>query len=295
METLQKKIALPLDWKLMFLIQAMIAAGVHDLYTGRADLVPICGLPVVCYIVGLYIGRIRVRGQNIGILAAGLLLTFASSIKGLVELQKTNQTEFKGTGLYLDISTGNMVDKSLMIFDFALLACLIASLLLWALGKMKPAGKPWLTWLEIALLALIVAFIFRHDIRDGRLAAIKEAIKLIWDNPWGGFTVTALGINTSHDMYLDYARDYGCVVFYTLVIFQLLQILDWIRLVFVYKLKSLESFFLGLSLAFLTCFYLLESTAMQYRYMWYAGLILAGMTRTFIEKNKEEQKEKLEA
>ncbi len=281
---LLKKIELPLDFKLIFLIQGMILVGVHDLYAGRQDMVYGIGWSVVIYILGQYLARIRYRTYKLGIFIPFIAGSIYYLYLGLREVQRTKDMGLWKSGYYVN-SAGAIISNFEIIFFLAPIIIIACSLILWFLHYKKL--NKWLVALVAIIMAGFFLYLLRGNLRDGRLSAIKEALRLGWKNPWGGFTVTSLGINTSHCLWLDYFRDYGVMVFTMLVIFEVMTIIDVIRLIFIKKDLSLAGIILAVASIFYSCFYALEGDPMTYIYMWYTGLFVKGMLRRLLDERLE--------
>lgn len=274
-------IEVPLDWKLMFLIQAMVLMGVHDLYAGRQDMVYTIGWPVVIYIVGGYVARLKYRNYSIGIFIPLVIFSFYYLICGIREVSRTKDMGLWKSGYYVN-SAGAVISNYEIMFFLAPVIIIAYSLLIYFLHDKKI--NRWLTSLVAVALLLIFLYMVRGNFRDGRLSAIKEALILGWKNPWGGFTVTSLGINTSHCLWLDYFRDYGIMVFTLLIIFELMTIVDAFRLIFIKKDRSLAAIVLATLSIFYSVFYALEGDPLSYIYMWYTGLAVKGMVRRLLNE-----------
>lgn len=261
----------PLDLKLMFLIQGLLAMGVHDLYSGRQDMVFSIGIPAVFYILGVYLSRIYHNEKPFGAYITIALMTAITAVKGLVELFFTYKSEYWASGYYLQLFTGELVEQNEITFDFIMLMAIILAILI----VVKPSKIKTIAILSIA--AIVGLFLFRHQLMDGRLNAIIEAIGLTLAYKSGGFTVTALGINTSHCMWLDYARDYGIIILSMLGLFELLTLIEAIRFAKNTSRNRFLTYTLVISYALLTIFYLLESSPISHKYIWYEGLVISGM------------------
>lgn len=263
----------PMDFKLLFLIQAIVAIGTHDLYTGRQDMVFTVGLPAVFYILGVYLSRIFYKEKPIGAYFTIAVMAVITSIKGVMELWSTYHSEYWRSGYYLQAFTGNIVEQNEVTFDFILLIAIVLAVLI----AIKPSKAK--TIIILALASLVGLYLFRHQLRDGRLHAIIEALGLTWVNPWGGFTVTSLGINTSHCMWLDYSRDYGIFVFTMLIIFEIMTVVEAMRFRKYLSENRLLAYTLLISFVLLTIFYALEGSPLTHKYIWYEGLVISGMMR----------------
>lgn len=275
----------PLDIKFMFLIQGLVAAGVHDLYTGRQEMVFTIGLPAIFYILGVYLSRISYKEKPVGAYLTIALMAAITAIKGIIELFATYHSEYWRSGYYLQAFTGNIVEQNEITFDFILLISIILAVLI----AIKPSKAK--TIIILAVASLLGLYLFRHQLRDGRLHAIIEALGLTWTNPWGGFTVTALGINTSHCMWLDYARDYGIIVFAMFVIFEIMTIVEAARFMKYLPQNRLLYYTILISFALLTIFYALEGTPISFKYIWYEGLVISGMMRGIRESAEKDKKQ----
>lgn len=113
----------------------------------------------------------------------------------------------------------------------------------------------------------------------------KEACMKFVANPRKGFFIEANGINTSFNMWMDYARDYGIYTFALLIIFKLMTIIYAIRLLFNKTIDSGIKYMLIPVFVAFNIFYSFESIAKTENYMWCWGLIVCGMISAIIRRN----------
>ena len=114
----------------------------------------------------------------------------------------------------------------------------------------------------------------------------REALRYLFSNNRKGFYINANNINTSFNMWLDYARDYGIYTFAMLYGFKLLTVVYAIRLLFAKNIATdIKALLISAFVAF-NVFYSFESIAKTQVYLWFIGLIIIGITKETLSTKK---------
>jgi len=133
-----------------------------------------------------------------------------------------------------------------------------------------------------------VFFLFRdggifHNIR---FEVAKQGLKLLIENPNGGFITTIdPDITSTHNMWLEYGREFGLIVFLLLVMFLAMVIYNLLKMIVKYKEYDNSLLFLAVFVA-LNAFYMLEpiqsiSDSSQFVLIFF---IISGMVSQYKEK-----------
>ena len=134
----------------------------------------------------------------------------------------------------------------------------------------------------IVVTATLLGFVivFFNTIMDGRLVTIKEAINLTmtyaWGSPWGIVGVISSPVNSSSNVWLNYARDYGRLILVLLFIFMCWTLLRFIKLL---RTKDNKWFDYALIIAYVLFngFFMISDIGYDYRVLQYSYLITCGM------------------
>jgi len=134
----------------------------------------------------------------------------------------------------------------------------------------------------IVVTATLLGFVivFFNTIMDGRLVTIKEAINLTmtyaWGSSWGVVGVISSPVNSSSNVWLNYARDYGRLILVLLFIFMCWTLLRFIKLL---RTKDNKWFDYALIIAYVLFngFFMISDIGYDYRVLQYSYLITCGM------------------
>lgn len=123
-------------------------------------------------------------------------------------------------------------------------------------------------------------------IKNVRFRAIAEAIVLLSQNHLGGFTGTVLKGGRSHNMWLEYARQYGLVPFASLYAFKLVTVIYAIRLIIHRHVGKKIRYILLPAFVCVNLYYTMEPNGHAYRNFWLFGLFLCGIISGILRKEK---------
>lgn len=120
-------------------------------------------------------------------------------------------------------------------------------------------------------------------IHNVRFEANDEILRMLPYNPLGGYAGTVQENGGSHNLWLEYAREWGLMPFFMLVIFSGLTAIDALRLAFSSKVNLLVKYTLFSSVVCINLYYFMEPNAHAHRNFWLFGLFISGMIRRVVE------------
>ncbi len=126
-------------------------------------------------------------------------------------------------------------------------------------------------------------FLFRDGglLHNIRFRVAKQGLKLLIENPQGGFITTVhKDITSTHNMWLEYGREFGLLVFILLVVYLVISLVNIIRVIKNKRESDIGLLLLGMFIA-LNAFYMLEpipsiSDSSQFVIIFF---IISGMAR----------------
>lgn len=146
-------------------------------------------------------------------------------------------------------------------------------------------NKKYLT-LITAIICLPYAWIYIHD---GRLNTILKALTLTFSNEgiisWNCLSVEKIGWSTSRCMWLEYARNYGFLIFAMLMIF---AIYSCFLLIEMYKKFSYSwiEYICFISFIFFNINYMVDEMAYAHKSLWCLGVLTTGVMRSLVYKKE---------
>ena len=245
---------------------AFITILYMDWWNDRMQLLWPVVIPTVAYVAGGFSFRQPIRKTIIissaAISGAMAIYMYAISVK----------SEFYEFGIFTEPFTRNNVDKSVYIALWILPLSVAVGIILYLLKLSKPIS---------AIATIAVTGIGAYPaITDGRMLFIKEALKLQLGMKsglqWIASKENYLGIRTSHSIWLDYARDYGMVVFGLLIVFELWSIFCFVRMLRNGR-KSFVDYVLIVAFVLFNFFFMFEASAITSKYLLAMGLLVYGM------------------
>ncbi len=209
-------------------------------------------------------------------------LTIGITILGLIDCILTSKSPIKSLGYYSVAFMGDKIyiNKASYYFNFIFVIAVIIALLITAIKRVINNNKK--VGIVLAAFGFISAIIvgvkiFVSYISSYHFNALKEGINLLITKHWGNFGYFLTYNNSTSNMWLDYGRDYGIMVFATLFIFFILTIKDAIKLVLNKNVDIfIKSWIIVLFIA-INVYYFVDATAYVYPCIWYVGLIVCGM------------------
>ncbi len=275
------------DINFCFLMETFFVKAMLDQHTGRSWMVPTTiAMPMLAYLFGMLLATPKEDGKDFDVevrtgIALGAL-TFGTTILGVLNYLLTKKTPEFEQGLYsVAFTHGNMHTYTIMfLFNFIFIVSLVAALCVtWfyaIMSKSTETRKIRKLVLTAGAILFSVVFLVWY-LHTNRYTAMKEGLWLLIHNHWGNFAGSVIGPTTTGNMWLDYGREYGILVFITLFIFLILTIKDAIKLacnkqVGIFVKSYLLILFVGLNI-----FYFVEMSAYVYTYLWYIGLMINGM------------------
>lgn len=217
-------------------------------------------------------------------------MTIGTTILGLMNFRLTRKSPIAAMGFYSVAFTGDSIytDKWTYLFNFIFIGSLIAAALIWgfykATSKKQSIVKyrvPFFALISVAMAA--IGFAKYHKTEN--YLAFKEGVHLIITKHWGNFGLDLTHNSSTSNMWLDYGRDYGILVFATLFIFMILTVKDVVKLVLnrnvdIFLKSWLLVIFIGINV-----YYFIDATAYVYPCIWYLGLIVCGVLSEVSHRN----------
>ncbi|SHJ48818.1 hypothetical protein SAMN02745725_02660 [Pseudobutyrivibrio xylanivorans DSM 14809] len=282
------------DINFCFLMETFFVKAMLDQHIGKQDIVPTTmAIPMLMYLFGKllvakrdynFIGKKKRQKDysRVKVLAVTSALTIGITVLGLLNFILTRKSPIAVLGYYNVAFTGNTfyTDKLAFCFNYIFAGCFAVAGLIWFVYRISEKNETVVKARPYVMLgvsaAVAIGFAVKY-IRTERFAALKEGIHLIITKHWGNFGLDLTHNNSTSNMWLDYGRDYGILVFVTLFIFFILTIKDAVKLAANKKvdifLKSLLLFmFIGTNV-----YYFVDSFAYQFPYYWYLGLVICGL------------------
>ncbi|WP_155951045.1 hypothetical protein [Pseudobutyrivibrio sp. MD2005] len=248
------------------LTMALISSSYVDWWNNRLSLLMPFVIPVCGYLLGGVLNRKKY--QFAILIIVGILSTLI-----VINMYRLSiNSEFYKFGLYTEILTGNTVDKSVFEALWIIPISIIVGILLYTTRMSK---------IIVALLSTTcIGILFASRIQDGRLVFIKEALRMQLGMKtglqWIASKENYLGIRTSHCMWLDFARDYGMVVFGLLFAFELWSLYCFCKMV-CHKDKYVTEYILIIAFILYNYQFMFESSAITSKYIFSLGLMIYGM------------------
>ena len=244
---------------MLFLAYSMINMVYIDYYCDRLAIYMLL-IPIAAYLLG---EKLPSRGFLIGVVA------FICAVVVAITWFNSRNTEYYLAGFVFEPFTGIVVKKCYIIG----MAILPFSLIAGAIFKKLKIPK-----IAVVLISFALAGVYyRNRIMDGRLLNIKEALLLWKEMPWGSFTVTSSIALSSHSMWLDYARDYGIMVAIPLLIFALICLVRFVKLIMSKDRNDWLSYALIVSFILFNVYFSLEAVPYNQKYIFYIALLSWGM------------------
>jgi len=262
------------------LLFALLSASYLDWWTDRMMLVSVFVIPIIAFVVG---GLLKGRNREIAL----FVVACVSAVAGLIMFFVSRNGEYYVLGYYTELITNNVVDKS-VFYAFWIIPVAVIIGIIWYVVKINK-------WLATILTTIITTILLWGQIKDGRLAILKEAIRLQLNMEknmrWILSKENYAGITSSHNMYMDIARDYGVITFGLIIAFELIAIVCFFRML-MNKNKTATEYILIVAFILFNYHFMLESTAVSSKYIFSMGLFIYGMVYSSAAVNHKETKRK---
>ncbi len=269
------------DINMCFLMETFFVKAVLDQQIGKADIVPsTIAMPVLLYLFGklLFVNTNFIsKGKN---LIALIALAIGAAIHGFLTYSISKRSGLLGMGLYVEYADKNIVITSLTYyFYFMFIVAFVVAAVVYEISRItgkteKTKAISRIVGIFVLATTAIVAII--KYIQTESFLALKEGIALITTKYWGNFGLDLTYNNSTSNMWLDYGRDYGILVFVTLFIFFLLTIKDVIILAVNKNVNVFIKTVLLVMFALTNIYYFIDSAAYVFPCYWYVGLIICG-------------------
>ncbi|MCR4694726.1 MAG: hypothetical protein K5773_05355 [Pseudobutyrivibrio sp.] len=261
------------DIPLVFLAVGLITVIYIDFRGGRLDVVEKMLIPLACYCIGRFVKSVKGMYVILTGLCAGLAMyTFVIS----------RNTEFFLAGYVIEPFSGNVATAGVL---YILLIPLIAVIVggIFYKCKLKLFATSVITVVFSLLLGLNV-------IRDGRIHNMIDAVHMLIVQPWGSFEIKSAADNSSHNMWLDYGRDYGMTVLAFLLLFLVSSVVSFI----IYILKTNTSgpiqYMIIVAYILINEIFMVDAVFFIYTKYFAMGLIVLGLMQQLFQANMEKRR-----
>ncbi len=260
------------------LMMALLASAYIDWWYDSLSILNLLVIPTVFYLIGA-IGK-NEKINNIKFVVFSVVSVILAIYMRIIS-QGAN-------GYYIDPFSKATTIRSAYIALWIIPVSVMIGVLLYKFKINK---------LIVAIIVTIVSGIaFATQIMDGRIGTIKESFNLLYSvtmklsteveqeigmplslgTPWVYSSENYLGITSSHNMWLDFARDYTVIVFGLLVAFEIWTIIAFIKMI-VNKNKRLTDYILIIAFIFFNFHFMFEATGFSNRYIFAFGMLVYGM------------------
>lgn len=257
---------------LALLSTVLITCAYADWWNDRMNLLLPIAVPVVAYLLGAELKNRKYQ------MLLFVMVTFATTVAAICMYIKSAKTEYFQYGIYTELVTNNTVDKSVFLALLIFVVAVVGGSLL------------YFTKLNKVVSALVVTVItgiaMLPRIKDERMFGIKEALHLQLNMKsglqWIASKENYYNLRTSNSMWLDFARDYGMVIFGLLVVFELWSIYCFIRLLLKQE-RELIDYWLIVAFVLFNFHFMFEASAITSKYIFALGLMVYGMITSNID------------
>ena len=315
---------LKFDINLAFLMETFFIKAMLDQHIGKEAIVPTTmAIPMLMYLFGkLLAARVVDFGEaetetnekaianlankshiifktsktvsaNITMLA----LAVGTLILGLLNFNLTRKSPVAIMGYYSVAFTGDTfyTDVLAYYFNFIFMLAIIAGLLTYFVYKLTDSNDLIKRYRGLALAVIYVLLLIAVAVKyigTERFLAFKQGVGLMITQHWGNFGLELTYNNSTSNMWLDYGRDYGILVFGTLLVFFILTIKDLIKLAINKNVGIFAKTVIILAFTGTNIYYFIDSFAYIYPQYWYVGLIVCGVLSEAAKVEGPKQKAK---
>ena len=135
------------------------------------------------------------------------------------------------------------------------------------------------------ILVFFIIVLVRKYAGTEYFLAFKQGVALILEKPWGNFGLDLSFNNSTSNMWLEYGRDYGVLVFGTLFIFLSLTVSDLIRLVLNKNISIFTKTLFVVVFCGINIYYFIDAFSYTNPQYWYIGLIICGIINELANKS----------
>ena len=288
------------DMTFCFLMETFFVKAVLDQQTGKADIVPTTmAVPMLMYLFGKLFASLSDKHgtrnnksrETFALIGLGML-SIGTTIHGLLNYRASKNLELIKMDYYTEFKDISIVVEKLTYqfnysFLLAFFIALVVALIFYFAKKNNKINILSKIVVFAAAVVVIIKFIVYYT-KTTRYLALLEGIHLITTKHWGNFGLDLTYKNSTSNMWLDYGRDYGILVFGTLFIFFILTIKDLILLLFNKSVSVFMKTLLVCAFVLTNVYYFIDSRAYLYPCYWYVGLIICGIISEFSHMSTEE-------
>ena len=288
------------DLTFCFLMETFFVKAVLDQQTGKADIVPTTmAVPMLVYLFGKLFASLSDKHgarnnksrETFALMGLGML-SIGTTIHGLLNYRASKNLELIKMDYYTEFKDISIVVEKLTYqFNYSFLLAFFIALVVALIFYFAKKNSKINILAKIAVFAAAVVVIIKfiaYYTKTTRYLALLEGIHLITTKHWGNFGLDLTYKNSTSNMWLDYGRDYGILVFGTLFIFFIFTIKDLILLLFNKSVSVFMKTLLVCAFVLTNVYYFIDSRAYLYPCYWYVGLIICGIISEFSHMSTEE-------
>ncbi len=243
---------------------ALLALTYFDWWSDRRDYLIAFVIPVLVFIAGVMLKEGLIKNVSIYMLGA---VSFAFGIK--IYLTSRNTQLFRW-GYFTEPFTGNSIDISVLAAFFIIPVAIVIGTILYYTKINK---------IIVTVVTTVVSgIVFSPKIFDGRMGDIKEAFRLFMSGPelWIRSDENIRGLVSSHNMWLDFARDYGLIIFWLLIAFEIWTIICLVKVIKNSNRRYVD-YVLIVAFILFNYHFMFEASGFSNRYIFITGLFIYGL------------------
>ena len=283
------------DITFVFLMETFFIKAILDLHIGKDAIVSTTmAVPMLLYLFGKLLVANSPYGlnevsQEIKANSAMLLLGIGVFILGIINFLLTRKSPVKHMGYYSVAFTNNTfyTDKFTYYFNYSFVLAFIIAGIVFVICKYNSNQfiRKHIRILFTIILVFFIIVLVRKYAGTEYFLAFKQGVALILEKPWGNFGLDLSFNNSTSNMWLEYGRDYGVLVFGTLFIFLSLTVSDLIRLVLNKNISIFTKTLFVVVFCGINIYYFIDAFSYTNPQYWYIGLIICGIINELANKS----------
>ena len=275
------------DITFVFLMEAFLIKAILDLHIGKDAIVPTTmAIPMLLYLYGKLLVantscNIDDGAQELRANISMLFLGIGVSVLGIINFWLTRKSPIKSMGYYSVAFTNDKfyTDAFTYYFNFIFVLAYLIAAIMFLFYKFSNNSR-FIKIIRVLLIAIVVViisiFAYKYTTTE-RFAALKQGISLIVEKPWGNFGLELTYNNSTCNMWLDYGRDYGVLVFGPLLVFQILTFINLVKLTLNKNIGIFTKTLFLVVFCGINIYYFTDPFAYANPQYWYIGLVIYGM------------------
>lgn len=266
-----------LAYGMSLLIFALLSASYLEWWSDISKVFMTFILPTFLYAITFFINNIKSQLKCLTLFA--ILSTFIIVYMFVI----SRNSEYYPAGFYIEPFTNIVVEKSVFYGLWIIpISVVVGGVLHWF-----KVNK----WIAAVVVTVVTGILSYGQITDGRLHMLKEAVKLQLNMEknmrWMLSKENYEGIITSHNMYMDFARDYGVITFGLIIAFEIWAIICFIKML-MNSNKTMVEYVLIVAFVLFNYHFMFESTAFASRYIFAIAMFVYGMIENSVTRTDKE-------